>query len=101
MLVERVFRDKTVDKDGATLPDTVGTGDGLLLGGLVPPGVKQEDIVGGGEVESYAARLERYEEELAVGGLLEVGNRLLALPCLACQHVVLPTSLLHLVAYLL
>ena len=53
------------------LADAVRAVDGLGLDGRVPPGVEQEDVVGGGQVQAEAAGLEADQEDRAVGVVLE------------------------------
>ena len=69
---DRVLGDEAAGVDSPGLADAVGAVDGLLLDGGVPPGVEEEDVVGGGEVEAEAAGFEADEEELAVVVILEV-----------------------------
>src|SRR5882757_649201 len=47
-------RDQAIDEHRAFLADAVGAIGGLRLDGGVPPGVDQEDVVGGGQVEAAA-----------------------------------------------
>ena len=66
LLLDRAGRDQPVDHDGAGLPDAVRAVDRLRLGRRVPPRVEQEDVVGLGEGEPEAARLEADEEHRRV-----------------------------------
>jgi hypothetical protein len=64
-VLDGVLGDEAVDEHGAVLADAVGAVGGLIFDGGVPPGVEQEDVVGGGEVEAGAAGL---EERSMTGG---------------------------------
>jgi hypothetical protein len=68
-LFDGVGGDEAVDGDGAVLADAVCAVGGLLFDGGVPPGVEEDDVVGGGEVEAEAAGLEGDEEEVALAAL--------------------------------
>ena len=48
------------------LPDAVGSVDGLLLHGGIPPGIDEENVVGGGEIEAGIARHEADEKDVAI-----------------------------------
>lgn len=69
---ERSLGDEPVDLHVARLPDTEGAVGGLRFDGGVPPQVVMDDLRCGGEVEARTARLEREDEHLAFGVLLEV-----------------------------
>ena len=69
---ERSLGDEPVDLHVARLPDTEGAVGGLRFDGGVPPQVVMDDLRCGGEVEARSARLEREDEHLAFGVLLEV-----------------------------
>ena len=88
LLLDGVPGDQAVGEDGAGLADAVGAVDGLGLDGGVPPGVEQEDVVGGGQVEAEAAGLEADQEELAVGIGLEALDPRLAVARLAVEVLV-------------
>ena len=45
----------------------MGASYGLLFGGGVPPGIEDEDVVGGGEVEASAAGFDGDQERLYLG----------------------------------
>ena len=47
-----------MDEDGLRLPDTMSPIEGLLLDGGVPPGIEEEHVIGGGEIEPRASCLE-------------------------------------------
>ena len=56
---------------GGRAADAVRAVHGLGLDGWIPPGIEDVDVVGRGEVEPLAARLEADQEQPAVGVLLE------------------------------
>ena len=62
--------------------------DRLRLDGRVPPGVEQEDVVGGGQVEAEAAGLEADEEDAAVRVRLEALHARRAVARLAVEVLV-------------
>ena len=66
LLLDRPRRDEPIDRDRLALADAVGPVDRLRLGRRVPPGVEDEDVVGLGQRQPEAARLEADEER---GGL--------------------------------
>jgi hypothetical protein len=68
----------------------VGAVDGLGLGGRVPPGVEEEDVLGGGKVEAEAAGLEADQEELAVVVFLEAPDARFAVAGAAVEGFVEP-----------
>ena len=74
----------------------MGSADGLLLGREIPPRVEEEHVVGFCQVQAHATGLERDEEELTVGSLLEVGDDFIAVVACAGEHGVLPVQGLHL-----
>ena len=55
--------DELVDEDGLVLADAVGAVGGLIFGSGIPPGIKMDDAVGGGEVEAGPAGFEGDEED--------------------------------------
>jgi hypothetical protein len=78
LFFNRVAGDEAVGEDIAGLADAVGAVDGLSLNGGVPPGIEEEDISGGGQIEAKAAGTEADEEELAGGVVLEALDTCLA-----------------------
>jgi len=74
--------DEPVDKHRLLLPNPVDPVNGLLFGGGVPPGIEEEDVVGGVQGDPGAASLEGGEEdggaavflERAHGGLAVAGG---------------------------
>ncbi len=58
-----------VDRDRPRLPDPMRAVGGLILHRRVPPRVQVDDIIGGGEVQPGAARLEADQEDIAGAGL--------------------------------
>ena len=81
-LLDRAPGDHPVHLDRLGLADPVGAVGGLLLDGRVPPAVDVDHVVGAGEVEAGAARLEAEQEDrhaLPVLGGLEPGDHRLAL----------------------
>ena len=96
LLFECGGADETVDEDGTALALTVGTADSLFLGSGVPPWVEEEDIIGLGEVEAYAASLQGDKEELACGVFLEPSYD--AFPVGGCsgEHGIRPVAVVHL-----
>ena len=58
LLFDRVFRNDFACKDMACLADAIGAVDGLCFRGGIPPWIKQEDVIGGREIEADADRLE-------------------------------------------
>ena len=79
-LLERARADELVHLDVAGLADAKGAVGGLVLDRRVPPAVEVEDVVGGGKVQSRAARLEREDEDRrAVRGLEPLDHRVAGL----------------------
>lgn len=96
LLFECGGADETVDEDGTALALTVGTADSLFLGSGVPPWVEEEDIIGLGEVEAYAASLQGDKEELACGVLLEPPYDAFPVGGCAGEHGIRPAAVVHL-----
>ncbi len=84
-LFDGVLADESVSEDVGGLAYSVRTVDGLRLDGGVPPGVKDEDVFGGGEVEAEAASFEADEEDGDIGIVLEVLDGCFAISCLAVE----------------
>ena len=61
-LLDRVAGEQAVGDDLVFLSDPVGSVDGLVFHGGVPPGIVEDDVGSGSEVESRTARLERDKE---------------------------------------
>ena len=59
---DSAFCDHFIDGCGLGLADAVGAVCGLCFDGWVPPWVKVDDCVSGGEVESISAGFETDEE---------------------------------------
>src|SRR5450759_2154168 len=57
--LNRGARDHADHGDRAILADAVGAVGGLILDGWVPPGIQVNDVGGGGQVQSGAARAQR------------------------------------------
>ena len=58
LLFDGAFGEHTIGHDGLRLADAVGTVDGLVLDGGIPPWIIQDDIRRGGEVETTPAGLQ-------------------------------------------
>ena len=56
------------------MPDAMGPVRRLIFDRRVPPGVEEEDVIGGGEIEPGSARLERDEEHRRPGVVLELAD---------------------------
>src|SRR2546425_13173105 len=63
--------DEPVCKYIARLPDAVAAVDGLCLNCGIPPGIEQEDVFRGGQVQTQAAGLETDQKEAATIVLLK------------------------------
>src|SRR5213596_1610400 len=63
--------DEPVCKYIACLPDAVAAVDGLCLNCGIPPGIEQEDVFRGGQVQTQAAGLETDQKEAATIVLLK------------------------------
>src|SRR5205085_9641172 len=61
-LVDGARADQAVGDDRALLADAPGPVPGLVLDSGVPPAVVEDDVAGGGEVETGAAGLERKDQ---------------------------------------
>src|ERR1700678_1270255 len=72
--------DEFVDKHIPSLPDSESPVSGLVFHSRVPPPVEMDDMRGSGEIEPGAACLEGEHEKWDVFVLLELANKLLALP---------------------
>jgi hypothetical protein len=69
--LDGAWGDEAVGVDGAGLADAMGAVDGLGFDGGVPPGVVEDDVAGGGEIEAGAGGAEAEEEHGGVGIVLE------------------------------
>ena len=58
LLLDAVFDEEAIGNDFVGLADAVGAVNGLAFDGGVPPGIEEDHIVGGGEVEAEAAGFE-------------------------------------------
>ena len=63
LLLDRALRHETNHLHGSGLPDSVRALHRLQLGGRVPPGVEQHDIVCFLQVQALASDLQRDEED--------------------------------------
>ena len=77
-VLDRALGDQPVDLHGPGLADAVRAVGGLVLDGRVPPAVVVDDVVGAGEVQAGAGRLQRQQEDRDLAGL-EAVDHLLAL----------------------
>ncbi|MNR19846.1 hypothetical protein D3C85_1366590 [compost metagenome] len=89
LFLDGVLGHQPIDGDRPLLAHAVGAVAGLVLHRRVPPGVEVDHIVGGGQVEPAASRLEADQEQIAASGL-EGLDALLALlrSCRAVQVLV-------------
>src|SRR3984893_16274817 len=78
-LLDTILDDQAVDSDRPLLPDAMCAIGGLILDRRIPPGVEMDHVVGGGQVQSGAARLEADEKQRRVGRLKGRGASLLIL----------------------
>jgi hypothetical protein len=65
-LFDGVLGNQPIGEHLARLADAMRAIDRLRFDRRVPPRIEQEDVLGGGEVEAEAARLEADQEQLAV-----------------------------------
>jgi hypothetical protein len=79
-LFDRVERDETRGDHAPRLPDAMGAVDRLSFHGGIPPRVEQVDVVGGGEVETVAARLETDQKKRDARVALEAIDARLPVP---------------------
>ena len=77
-LFDAVAGDQLVDEDGPCLADAMGAVGGLRLDGGVPPRINVDHVVGGGQVQADAARLQADQKEGQLGRVLEAVNLALA-----------------------
>ena len=77
--------DQPVDEHRPVLADAVGAVGGLGLDRRVPPGVAQEHVIGRGQVQAHAARLERDQHHRRSALALEAVDHLAAIPGAAVQ----------------
>ena len=78
LLLDRVPRDEPRRDHAPRLADAVRAVDRLRLDRRIPPRIEQEDVVGRGEVEAMAARLEADQEQRARSGRSGSDRRVLA-----------------------
>ena len=71
LILDGSWGDEAVGVDGLGLADAMRSVDGLGFDGGVPPGVVEDDVTGGGEVESGSGGAEAEEEGAGVGVILE------------------------------
>src|ERR1017187_1582598 len=88
LLFYGVARDQPIGEDLAGLADPVGAVYGLRFHRRVPPGVEQEDVFRGGEVQTQASGLETDQEQAARRVVLETLHMLLTVGRLAIQILV-------------
>src|SRR5690606_2676453 len=69
-----VLGDEAIDHHGSILADAVGAIRRLVFHRGVPPRVEQKHVIGRGEVQAGAARLERDEEHGRPRRVLELGD---------------------------
>src|SRR5918993_850343 len=67
LLLDRVAGDQSVGEDVTRLPDAMRAIDRLRLDSGIPPGIEQEHVFSGSEIETDAAGLQADEEHAAVG----------------------------------
>ena len=84
-LFHSVPRHQAIGEHRFVLADAVRTVDRLGFGRRVPPRVENEDIVGGGEVESDPPSFEADEEHLAVRIGLETFDAIIAVAGLTIE----------------
>jgi hypothetical protein len=96
--LDGVAGDEAVGEDLAGLADAVGAVDGLGFDSGIPPGVEQEDVIGGGEVKAEAAGFEADEEEFAVGVVLEAVDLRLAFVGAAVEVFVIDAVFIEVLA---
>jgi len=56
LFFHRSTGDDLVNEDGLILPNAMGSVAGLHFNGGIPPRVEMNDVIGGGQVQPYAAR---------------------------------------------
>lgn len=76
---DAVFGDEFQGDHIFVLPDAVRPRDGLLLGERIPPGIEDEHVIGGGEVQTRAPGFDGDEEGLYLSVFLEFFDFRLAL----------------------
>lgn len=58
LFFDRIFADKAKDKDVVLLAYTMSATHGLVFDSRIPPVIKEDDMVGRGEVETETASLQ-------------------------------------------
>ena len=66
LLFDGIFRDQAVGEDVPRLADSVRAIDRLRFGRRVPPGIEQEHVLGGGQVQADTAGLQADQEHAAL-----------------------------------
>ena len=69
LFLNGVLRDQPVHLYRVALTDAVGAVGGLILRGKVPPRVVVDDDIGGGQVETCAARPQRDQKDVCLATL--------------------------------
>jgi len=90
--------DEAVSEDVAILSDAVSAIDGLCLDGGIPPGIEDEDVIGGGEVQPESARLEADEEDAAIRVGLKAVDVFFSFSGLAIEVLVDDTAIFEMLA---
>ena len=68
LLLDRVLRDVLVDRHVLLLAEPVGPVEALPLGGGVPGGVEEKQVVGCGQVQTNPTSLQAQQHHLFSGG---------------------------------
>ena len=88
LFLHGITGDDLIDEDRFVLPDAMSAVGGLHLDGRIPPGIEMDDIIGGGQVQTHAARFEADEEEGIRRIVLELVNARLSVGGLDRKSVV-------------
>ena len=89
---DAVFDEQAVGDDFLGLADAVGAVDGLVFDGGVPPGIEEDDVAGGSQVQAEAAGFEGDEEDARAFGGLEFLDEVAAVFSVAGEVKGGPTS---------
>ena len=60
-LLHRLCCDQVIHEYGAVLSQAMGSIGGLVFDGRIPPGIEEEDMIGGSEVEAEPTGAQGYE----------------------------------------
>ncbi len=98
LLFDAQRRDVAAGDHARGASEPMGAIDGLLFDSVVPPRIAEKNVIGCGQVESDAARLQADEEELRGGIILKLADDSLPVCGLSISIHMPPPSICNLPA---